>query len=157
MPHLLLDCWKGHAAHQGETTRACAGGYGGVTLLQESIFRGETSWIPAAFARRSIVLSAVWVLGWPLLLPGSSHSWPDWMLSLMASRVAWLALAARFARDAVFSAGDMEHYYSFECGELHDASPAAEGARGNEKSEQPVLRPGCDRRAGDIYNNILAI
>ena len=142
---------------RAETTRACAGGYGGVTLLQESFFRGETSWIPAAFARRSIVLSAVWVLGWPLLLPGSGHSWPDWMLSLMASRAAWLALAARFARDAVFSVGDMEHYYSFECGELHDASPAAEGARGIEKSEQPVLRPGCDRRAGDIYNNILAI
>jgi hypothetical protein len=35
------------------------------------------------------------VLGWPLLLPGNSHSWPGWMLSLMASMVAWLALAAR--------------------------------------------------------------
>jgi hypothetical protein len=29
------------------------------------------------------------------LLPACSHSWPGWMLSLMVSRVAWLARAAR--------------------------------------------------------------
>jgi hypothetical protein len=67
----------------------------GVTFLRESFFRGETSWIPAAFARRSVVLRAVLVLRWPLLFPGKSHTWPGWMLSLMASRVAWLARAAR--------------------------------------------------------------
>jgi hypothetical protein len=29
---------------------------------------------------------------------------------VLAAAEAYLALAARFARDAVFSAGDMEHY-----------------------------------------------
>jgi hypothetical protein len=85
---------RGTLLISAETTWLCLRIWG-VTFLRESFFRGEPSWIPAAFARRSIVLSAVLVLRWPLLLPGSSHSWPGGMLSLMASRVARLARAAR--------------------------------------------------------------
>jgi len=94
VPHMLLDRWKGHAAHQGRDHMAVPEDLGS-DLAAGELLSGGAPRIPAAFARRSIILRAVLVLRWPLLLPGKSHSWPGWRLSLMAPMVAWLARAAR--------------------------------------------------------------
>ncbi|MCX6676813.1 MAG: hypothetical protein NTU95_02565 [Methanothrix sp.] len=58
-----------------------------MTLLWESFCLRETSWIPASSAWRSTVRRTVLVLRCPELRPGKSHSWPGWMLSLMACKV----------------------------------------------------------------------
>ena len=66
---------------------------------------------------------------------------------VLAAAEACEALAARFARDAMFSAADGEHSPALKAESYLKLARQLTGRAGEEKSKQPVLRPGCDRRA----------
>jgi hypothetical protein len=65
---------------------------------------------------------------------------------VLAAAEACEALAARFARDAAFSAADLEHSPALKAESYLKLARQLRGRAGEEKGEQPVFRPGCDRR-----------
>jgi len=66
---------------------------------------------------------------------------------VLAAAEACDALAARFARDAVSSAADLERLPALKEESYMRLARQPRRRAGMERSEQPVLRPGCDNRA----------
>jgi hypothetical protein len=66
---------------------------------------------------------------------------------VLAAAEACEALAARFARDAVIPAANLGQSQASKAETYLKLARQLRERAGVEKSEQPVLRPGCDSRA----------
>jgi len=66
---------------------------------------------------------------------------------VLAAAEAYEALAARFVRDAVIFAAGLVHSPALKAESYLKLARQLRGRAREEKSEQPVFRPGCDRRA----------